>query len=323
MVQLVMEWRSVYSFRFTVLIISVLIATSSCSSEWRDPLPVNQGEFLAEHEDWRSNREQALVTPPGGPVLWSGLFDLPQGETAFGSDPALPIVLPAEDSPALAGTLVRQGQDVHLEPVSDGNVHLQDGPPIEETTILENDRSGNTTYLSLGSLGMRIHSEPGTDRLWLRVWDTDLPERETFQLPEYFTLSTEWRVSARLDRYPELRSIPLADITGGMIEQDAIGELVFRKADGEHRLIAFGNEQSRSYFVSMWDSTAISETYQAGRYMRVPAADEDGWTTIDFNRSYNAPCVFTAFSVCSLPPLENWLDLAVTAGEKRPEKPAY
>ena len=114
MVQLVMEWRSVYSFRFTVLIISVLIATSSCSSEWRDPLPVNQGEFLAEHEDWRSNREQALVTPPGGPVLWSGLFDLPQGETAFGSDPALPIVLPAEDSPALAGTLVRQGQDVHL-----------------------------------------------------------------------------------------------------------------------------------------------------------------------------------------------------------------
>jgi len=240
---------------------------------------------------------------------------LPQGETAFGSDTTLPIVLPAEDSPALAGTLVRQGQDVHLEPASDGNVYLQDGPPIEETTILENDRSGNTTYLSLGSLGMRVHSEPGTDRLWLRVWDTDLAERETFRLPEYFALSTEWRVSARLDRYPELKSIPLADITGGMIEQDAIGELVFRKADREHRLIAFGNEQSRSYFVSLWDSTAITETYQAGRYMRVPAADEDGWTTIDFNRSYNAPCVFTAFSVCSLPPLANRLDLAVTAGK--------
>ena len=321
--QLVMEYRSASPFGFAILTTTALMAISSCSSDWRDLPPVNQEEFITEHEDWRSNREQGLVTPPGGPVLWSGLFNLPQGETAFGSDPTLPIVLPAEDSPALAGTLVRQGQDVHLEPASDGNVYLQDGPPIEETTILENDRSGNTTYLSLGSLGMRVHSEPGTDRLWLRVWDTDLPERETFRLPEYFALSTEWLVSARLDRYPELRSIPLADITGGMIEQDAIGELVFRKADREHRLIAFGNEQSRSYFVSLWDSTAITETYQAGRYMRVPAAGEDGWTTIDFNRSYNAPCVFTAFSVCSLPPLENRLDLAVTAGEKRPEKPAY
>jgi hypothetical protein len=73
----------------------------------------------------------------------------------------------------------------------------------------------------------------------------------------------------------------------------------------------------------MWDSTATTETYQAGRYLRVEKVDEEGWTTIDFNRSYNAPCVFTAFSVCALPPRENWLDLPVTAGEKRPDKPAY
>ena len=74
MVQSAVEWSSVYSFRFTVLIISVLIATSSCSSEWRDPLPVSQEEFLAEHEDWRSNREQALVTPPA--VQFFGLVCL-------------------------------------------------------------------------------------------------------------------------------------------------------------------------------------------------------------------------------------------------------
>jgi len=49
--------------------------------------------------------------------------------------------------------------------------------------------------------------------------------------------------------------------------------------------------------------------------------DESGWTTIDFNRTYNAPCVFTAYSVCALPPRANWLTMHVTAGEKRPEKP--
>ena len=51
--------------------------------------------------------------------------------------------------------------------------------------------------------------------------------------------------------------------------------------------------------------------------------DEDGWTTIDFNRAYNAPCVFTPFSVCALPPRANWLQLPVTAGEKRPAVPVY
>ena len=117
--------------------------------------------------------------------------------------------------------------------------------------------------------------------------------------------------------------MPIADVTGGMIEQEALGELVFRLDDREHSLIAIGNEESSTYFVMLWDSTATTETYQAGRYMRVPAVDEEDWTVIDFNRTYNAPCVFTEFSVCGLPPLENWLELAVTAGEKRPDEVAH
>ncbi|MEC9016037.1 MAG: hypothetical protein VYD37_06100, partial [Gemmatimonadota bacterium] len=71
MVQLVMKYHSVYPFRFNVLTITVLIGIGSCNSEWRDPPTVSQEDFLSEHEDWRSNREQALVTPPSGPVLWS------------------------------------------------------------------------------------------------------------------------------------------------------------------------------------------------------------------------------------------------------------
>ena len=75
----------------------------------------------------------------------------------------------------------------------------------------------------------------------------------------------------------------------------------------------------------MWDETAGTETYEGMRYMRVPfpegeewSLDQGGWTTIDFNRAYNPPCVFTAHSVCALPPRENYLTLAVTAGEKKP-----
>ena len=309
--------------RVAVVAFTVLISGAACTGDWPDPPPVDAGEFAAAHEEWRSNREARMVTPPGGAVLWMGLFPLAQGEVQMGSDPDLTIVLPEEDAPALVGTLTLTGQEVAFAPAPGSPLALQDGPVITESTVLENDRSGNTTYITLGSLGMRIHAEPGTDRLWLRVWDTDLPLRETFELPEYYPVDTEWRVAARLELYPELRGVPLADVTGGMIEQNALGELVFERDGREHTLIAVGTEESSSYFIMMWDSTATTETYQAGRYLRVEKVDEEGWTTIDFNRSYNAPCVFTAFSVCALPPRENWLDLPVTAGEKRPDKPAY
>ena len=113
------------------------------------------------------------------------------------------------------------------------------------------------------------------------------------------------------------------DVTGGTVEYQARGELVFRRDGREHSLIATAGDNARSFFIMMWDSTAVNDTYQGGRYLQASLPDDDGWSTIDFNRAYNAPCVFTAFSVCALPPRENWLELHVSAGEKRPAKPVY
>jgi uncharacterized protein (DUF1684 family) len=300
-----------------------LVALAACADEWPDPAPVALETFLAEHEAWRQEREERQVTPPGGAVLWVGLYPLAQGATPFGSDTALPIVLPEGDSPPLAGTLRRSGQDVRLEPAPGSPIRLRDGPTVVEPMSLGNDRSGSVTDLALGSLGMHVHGEPGTDRLWLRVWDEDLPLRKTFELPEYYPVDPAWRVQARFEPYDEVRPLRVPDVTGGTIEYEAPGELVFRSGGREHRLIATASANATSFFIMMWDSTATTDTYQGGRYLRAPMPDESGWTTIDFNRAYNAPCVFTAFSVCAIPPRENWLDFYVTAGEKRPAHPAH
>ena len=289
------------------------------TAEWPAPPPVVAADFQADHDAWRSNRRDRQVTPPSGPVLWIGLFELSQGPTKFGSDPTLPIVLNAEDAPLLAGTLHRSGQEVRLEPAAGSGLRIRGGESLTDPLVLGNDRSGEVTNLTLGSLGMRIHGEPGTDRLWLRVWDEDLPARETFELPEYFPIDPAWRVVARFEPYPEPRGLRVADVTSGMIEYQTPGELVFRRDGRDHRLIAVANPGASTFFIMLRDSTSSTVTYPGGRYLRVPMADEQGWTTIDFNRTYNAPCVFTAFSVCALPPRENWLALAVTAGEQVPE----
>lgn len=305
-----------------VLACSAGFLTTACGgSPPVDFVPPDQ--LAAEHEEWRLGRRASLVDSAGGAVLWIGLWTLPEGPTQFGSDSSLAIVLPAADSPPVAGTLVREGQEVRLEPASGVDLAVRGGGELTSPVLLENDASDSVTVLSLGSLGLRIHAERGTERLWLRAWDTDSPKRDTFRLPPYYPVRPEWRIAARLDPYLRPRTVTLADVTDGTVENVSPGELVFRAAGREHRLAAFATERSSSYFVMLWDSTATTETYQAGRYIRVPFPGEDGWTVIDFNRAYNPPCVFTPYSVCSLPPRESRLALAVRAGEKRPAEPSF
>jgi len=315
-----------YSLTFTI---SALVVSACSQEEWPVLEPVDTEEFAAEHSEWRQNRREGLVRPFSGVVLWMGLWNLDQGATPFGSDPELPITLPEVDSPPLAGILHRSGQDITIEPVPNSRISFREGALIESTTALNNDRSGNTTNLSLGSLGMRIHGEPGTDRLWLRVWDEDSPKRESFQLPETFPVDTAWRIRARFEPFKEPRGLPVADVRDGMLEYQAPGELVFQVNGETQRLTAVADANSTSFHVMLWDPTALEETYQLVRYLSVPFPEDDGWTTkkkgwtvMDFNRTRNPPCVFSAFSVCALPPSENRLEVPITAGEKRPAEAA-
>ena len=58
------------------------------------------------------------------------------------------------------------------------------------------------------------------------------------------------------------------------------------------------------------------ETYGGGRFVWVDVEDENGRVVLDFNKSYNPPCVFTDYSTCPLPPRQNRLPLRIEAGEK-------
>lgn len=295
------------------------VVMSGCAREpWPDPPPMTAAEHDSTHTEWRQNRRDGLVRAPFGAVLWAGLWRLEEGATPFGSDASLPIVLPVEDAPPLAGTLHRSGMEVRLEPAPGAQIRVLDGDLVTGPLVLDNDRSGQTTTLEIGSIGLRVHAEPGTDRLWLRASDMDSPLIETFALPEQYPLDAGWRVAARFDSFPEPRHMPAVDVTGGVIENRVPGELVFELDGDEHRLLVVADTNSTTYFIMMWDSTALTTTYEPGRYLRAPLADSTGWTTLDFNRAYNPSCVFSAFSVCAFAPEQNRLPMAVTAGEKKP-----
>lgn len=69
------------------------------------------------------------------------------------------------------------------------------------------------------------------------------------------------------------------------------------------------------YFIPFRDSTSGYSTYGAGRYLDIDSKD-DGIVTIDFNLAYNPSCVYSDGYSCPFPPMENWLEVPIEAGEK-------
>ena len=295
--------------------IAALLLGIGCDA-WPPPSRMTQAAHEADHAQWRESRRNGLVRPGSGAVTWVGLWDLPLGDFAIGSDSSLPMVLPGKDVPRNLGTISRTDHGLRFTPAKGARPLLGDSTRITSTIDVETDRSRGATVIAAGSVRFRVHGEPGTDRLWIRAWDEQHPGRVTFQLPETFPLSADWRVAARFDSFPAARDFRVADVADGTQTYHSPGELVFRHAGREHRLAVSADSGSRDYFIMLWDSTATTTTYGAGRYLRVPLADSTGWTVIDFNRTYNPPCAFTAFSTCAFPPPENRLPFPITAGEK-------
>jgi uncharacterized protein len=70
-------------------------------------------------------------------------------------------------------------------------------------------------------------------------------------------------------------------------------------------------------FVPFKDKTNGSDTYGGGRYLDLRTTDlVDGKCILDFNKAYNPYCAYSSGYNCPIPPLNNHLAIAVTAGEK-------
>ncbi|WP_437921139.1 peptide deformylase [Sphingobacterium sp. LRF_L2] len=78
------------------------------------------------------------------------------------------------------------------------------------------------------------------------------------------------------------------------------------------------NVQSSYLFLPILDLTTGESTYESGRYIDVKRQDiQNGILHIDFNKAYNPYCAYSSGYRCPQPPKENYLDIAITAGEKK------
>lgn len=160
---------------------------------------------------------------------------------------------------------------------------------------------------------------PGPDTLALIVFDPQRRQLHDFEHLLYFPPDARYAVKARLERFPEKREVKIT--TTRKLEKVFFryARVRFQLADQELELTALKSSlegpEANALFIPFKDATNGRESYEVGRFIDVsePAGDE---FLLDFNRCYNPLCNYSPAYNCPLPPLENFLDAAVLAGEK-------
>ena len=145
-------------------------------------------------------------------------------------------------------------------------------------------------------------------------------DRASFDGLAYYPPREEYRFELPLREHEEKATVTVGTSTGG--EQDYLRWGAFRfEIDGETVTIqAYKHDpDDDQLWVPFRDATSGEETYGAGRYLDLEAEahrTEDGTWTLDFNQAYNPTCAYSDHYECPLPPTENWLEVAIEAGEK-------
>jgi uncharacterized protein len=277
----------------------------SCSNEqWPAPPAVDQAQYQKQYQTWLD--EQQNTARESSKIV--GIWSIADGETPFGSDTSLPIVLPASASPSRAGVFRRTGEKVTVTPASGVAILGEDGKPLAAGSDVP-------WGMKLGSISLSVIPMPD-GRHFMSASDDAHPVLKDFPNVQTYPVDQRWRVAARFDAFESPKMVKIADVRGGTMEYPAVGQLTFWIGEQEQRLTAFGFPDNDEFFVIFKDATNGATTY-GYRMLGAKVVARGEWTVLDFNVARNPPCAYSPYTTCPLPPPENRLAMAIEAGEKQ------
>lgn len=256
-------------------------------------------EIWRRWQCWREARAASLASPDSWLGL-IGLFWLEEGRNAVGSDPAAVVVLP--DGPLLLGHLDCAGTSVIWRPAEAAAIPLA------------TDADGAPTVVEHGALAFFVIERDG--RLAVRLRDRGWATKHPFAGVDAFAYDPAWRIEAEwkpLDP-PQVMEVP--DVSGDLKPVVVAWQAVFSVGGEKFALLPMSVSDEKVFFVFR-DATSGRISYGAGRFLDA-TPPRDGRIVLDFNFAYSPPCAFTPFATCPLPPPENWLSIAISAGERKP-----
>lgn len=296
------------SLSFILLFTIALISCSEPTQELGpEPVPENYEEEVSQ---WIDDRIETLKGPTGWLRL-AGMYTLEEGENSFGSGSDRDVQFPEETIAERAGTFILDDNQVRMR-VADGVEITAQNEPVTEMTIYDGEDAPEIQHGSL-----EWHVIQRQELIAIRLYNKENEKADQFDGFDRYPIDPEWHLKARFVTNPEDATIPITNVLGQTDDVRNPGTIIFEKEGKTYSLETLESSTGRLFLI-VGDRTNLTETYQAGRFIYVDYPDESGYTTIDFNKIYNPPCAYNLHTTCQLPPSTNRLDLAITAGEKRP-----
>jgi uncharacterized protein (DUF1684 family) len=271
-----------------------------------------ESAFARTEREWRETRRATLLKPDGWTSL-VGLHWLDRGAHYVGSAPDNGIRLSL--GPAHLGMMAIEGDAVTFTPDKATSVTLDQQPLTALATLRTDVDPAGPSVIGFDDGKGQATVIERSDRHALRVRHADAPTRVHFAGLTYWPADPAWIVPARFVPHEAGRTMEVANIIGSMDAMSNPGIVEFQR-DGKTWQIEALDEGEGVLFLVFADRTNGHGSYGAGRFLDAPMPDAKGNVLLDFNQARNPPCAFTSFATCPLPPPENRLDLAITAGEK-------
>ena len=262
-------------------------------------------------EAWRAKVEKSLRSDNGWLTL-AGRHELSRGLNTVGSGKDNQIVLAPGLAPEHLGTIDIGDEKVTLKLAPGVEMFNARSDPIgftERTLKTDLDRRD---WVYHGRLSFHVIKRDA-DKFILRVSDLENEVRKNFAGRIWYDVKQALRVDAKYVPYNG-KTIDIVNVLGEVSQEPVAGYLEFKLNGRTHRLDALA-DPGEPLFVIFSDHTGQSTTYPSGRFLEV-AVPKNGRTVIDFNKAYNPPCAFSAYTTCPLPPPQNVLKTSIAAGEK-------
>lgn len=152
-----------------------------------------------------------------------------------------------------------------------------------------------------------------------------LSEEQKLNFPglRYYPYDPAWRLVLPIDTNVEQSTIEVELQGDGLVRMQRFGRIHFEAAGQKVSLSLFWVlGYGGGIFLPFRDLTNEHTTYGGGRYLldTIKHADlgqADSGLVIDFNYAYNPSCAYNPHWHCPLAPRENWLPVAIPAGEQR------
>lgn len=266
-------------------------------------------------ESWHQKRIEDLKKTNGWLNL-EGLFWLNSGVNQFGKSKESDCRFEESTFPDHLGDFIFNGDSVvWVNKIQKGALVNDKTIAINEPITVFKTSNGNYTSANFSWGSYRWVIIKREDKVGIRFRNLNAKTLKEFKGIERFPVDSKWKLKAKLIQ-PVQGLLMITNVLGQTTAQKNAGQLIFEMNGKDYSLDVI-DEGGPKYFITFADETSNKTTYGAGRFIEIAKPDADGNTEIDFNLAYNPPCAFTAFATCPLPPPQNRLAIAITAGEKK------